>query len=221
MPTRHVARQGDTVISLSEAYGFFVDTIWHDPGNADLRERRPDMNVLMPGDTLVIPDKRARIEKRATGARHSFRRKGIPAFLRLQLYDLHTPRANQPYELTVDGVTRKGTTNGEGILEEYVLALAKSGELVVGEDRLRIQLQFGHLDPADELTGVQKRLNNLGYDCGDAAGELDEATRTALWRFQREHGLAETGEPDAETRRLLEKIHGNPFSYPEPAGDAV
>jgi putative peptidoglycan binding protein len=221
MPIRHVAQQGDSVISLSETHGFFADTIWNDPGNANLRERRADMNVLMPGDTVVIPDKRPRVEKRATGARHSFRRKGVPAFFRLQVYDMHIPRANQPYELTVDGVTRKGTTNGEGILEEYVPPLAKSGELIIGEDRFRIQLQFGHLDPSDEITGVQKRLNNLGYDCGEAGGELDELTKTALWRFQREHGLPETGEPDAETLQLLDTIHSKPFSYPEPADGAV
>jgi hypothetical protein len=69
---------------------------------------------------VVIPDKRLRLEKRATGAKYTFRRKGIPALFRLQVYDMHIPRSNQSYKLTVDGVAHSGTTDGQGILEQYV-----------------------------------------------------------------------------------------------------
>src|SRR5258708_29736807 len=100
MAVRHTVQQGESVISLSEQYGLFAETIWDDPANAALRKNRPDMNVLLPGDVVVIPDKRPRLEKRETGARHKFRRKGIPALFRLQVYDMHHPRATQNYTLT-------------------------------------------------------------------------------------------------------------------------
>ena len=127
MPINHTVCQGDSVISLSETHGLFAVTIWNDPGNAGLRQKRTDMNVLMPGDVVVIPDKRPRLEKRPTGQTHRFRRKGIPAIFRFQIFDMHIPRANQHYTLTVDGVELKGTTDGSGILEEYIPAQAKEG----------------------------------------------------------------------------------------------
>jgi Putative peptidoglycan binding domain/LysM domain len=217
MPVSYTIQQGDSVISLSESYGLFADTIWNDAANSDLRQLRPDMNVLMPGDVVVIPDKRPRMEKRAAGAKYSFRRKGIPALFRLQVYDMHLPRANQSYTLTVDGVQYTGTSDSQGIVEQFVPALSKTGELVIGEDNFRIPLLFGDLDPSSELTGIQKRLNNMGYDCGDAGGELNEQTQSALTRFQREHGLPEGGEADSATIQLIEKIHDDPYAY---AGDS-
>lgn len=213
MPINHLVQQGDSIISLSQAYGLFADTIWDDAANAALRQRRADMNTLLPGDTVVIPDKKLRSEKRATGATHTFRRKGIPALLRLQVFDMHIPRANQPYVLTIDGVPIEGQSDGQGIVEQHISALAKAGELVIGEDQLRLVLNFGHLNPLEDLSGQQQRLNNLGYHCGEADGELNEDTRRALRRFQREHGLAESGEADAQTRDKLQQIHDAPNTY--------
>jgi N-acetylmuramoyl-L-alanine amidase len=221
MPVSHTVEQGDSVISLSDKYGLFATTIWDDAANSALRQRRPDMNVLLPGDVVVIPDKRPRMEKRPTGAKHVFRRKGIPALFRLQVYDMHIPRANQHYELIVDGVSHVGITDSKGIIEQYVSALSKLGELTIGEDKFHVQLLFGHLDPSSELIGVQNRLNNLGYDCGEADGTLNEQTKSALMRFQREHSLKETGEVDAATRGLIDKIHNDPYTYADATGGAA
>lgn len=213
MPINHLVQQGDSIISLSQAYGLFADTIWHDGANAALRKLRPDMNTLMPGDVVVIPDKKQRTEKRAAGATHTFRRKGIPALFRLQVFDMHIPRANQAYVLTIDGVPLEGQSDAQGIVEQFIPALAKTGELVIGEDELRLALDFGHLDPLDEVSGQQQRLNNLGYTCGEANGELNEDTQRALRQFQREHGLPESGEADARTQDLLKQIHDAPNTY--------
>jgi N-acetylmuramoyl-L-alanine amidase len=123
MPINHTVCQGDSVISLSETHGLFAVTIWNDPGNTGLRQKRTDMNVLMPGEVVVIPDKRPRLEKRPTGQAHRFRRKGIHD---IPLSDLTcTSRAPLHYTLTVDGVELKGTTDGSGILEQYIPAQAK------------------------------------------------------------------------------------------------
>ena len=100
MPVQCVIQDGDSVIKLSEQYGFAAETIWSDSANASLKKSRPDMNVLVPGDVVVIPDKKVKQEKRPTGKRHKFRRKGIPALFRLQLFDGDSPRKNQDYQLT-------------------------------------------------------------------------------------------------------------------------
>ena len=215
MPINHTVCQGDSVISLSETHGLFAVTIWNDPGNTGLRQKRADMNVLMPGDVVVIPDKRQRLEKRPTGQTHRFRRKGIPAIFRFQIFDMHIPRASQHYTLTVDGVELRGTTDGSGILEQYIPAQAKEGKLVIGDDKFQLNFQFGYLDPVNELSGIQKRLNNLGYDCGTEDGTLNDATTQALLAFQRASDLPRTGEADAATKKKLEEIHDAPYKYPE------
>jgi Putative peptidoglycan binding domain len=218
MPINHTVEDGDSVISLSEEHGLFALTIWDHPANAGLRQQRTDMNVLMPGDVVFVPDKRIKLEKRPTGARHRFRRKGIPALFRLQVFDVRIPRRNEKYILTVDGIEIKGTTDNEGILEHYIPAQARQGELVIGEDEFRLTLQFGYLDPLNEISGIQKRLANMGYDCGEPDGTLNEATKQALIEFQRDNELERTGELDAATKDKLLEVHDNPYLYPEEDG---
>jgi hypothetical protein len=104
MPTRHRVKPGEGTTSISELYGFSDQTIWSHPDNADLRARRSDMNALMPGDELVIPDKVAKEVDRPAGASHTFKRKGIPAKYRVQLVSRGKPLANRPYELLIDDV---------------------------------------------------------------------------------------------------------------------
>ncbi|MGO4781865.1 peptidoglycan-binding protein, partial [Lysobacter sp. 2RAB21] len=56
-------------------------------------------------------------------------------------------------------------------------------------------------------SGLQHRLNNLGFDCGGEDGDIGDATRDALLRFQRAQGLAESGEADEDTRARLDALH--------------
>ena len=215
MPIRHVIEQGDSVIQLSEEHGLFAQTIWDDPANADLKARRKNMNILLPGDVVVIPDIRPKGERVETLQHHRFRRKGIPAIFRLQVFNIEEPRANQDYVLDIDGVAQEGTTDEQGILEVYLPPDAEKGKLVIGPDRFFLKMQFGHLDPISELVGVQKRLNNLGYDCGEADGELNADTKAALKAFQRRFDLAVTGEPDEATLQKLEEVYDRTNTFPE------
>lgn len=207
MPIRHTIKQGDSVIRLADIHGLYSATIWNDPANAELTAQRKDMNELLPGDVVVVPDKTPKQVPAATGKTHVFRRKGIPALYRLRLFDVDQPRANQAYTLTVDGTRYEGTTDADGLLEQYVPATARAGELVIGLDSLTIELDFGHLDPITALSGVQKRLNNLGYFCGTPDGSLNDDTVIALCDFQIRFGLEETGEADEPTIAKLAEIH--------------
>jgi Putative peptidoglycan binding domain len=214
MPTEHEVEEGDSVISLSEEYGFFANTIWNDPDNAELKKKRKDMNILMPGDVVVIREKRLKEVEKPTAKQHVFRRKGIPALYRLQVFDVEKPRANQQYRLTVDGQLYEGRTDAHGVLQQYIPANSRDGELVIGPDEFRALLQFGYLDPINELSGVQKRLNNIGYDCGEADGQLNPQTKSALRDFQRRFELPQTGEPDESTLAQLEELHDYPTEFP-------
>ena len=219
MPIKYTIRQGDSIVDVAYRNGFFADTVWEHPDNAELRERRRNKNILMPGDVLTIPDKREKEESAVTGKRHRYRIKGIPAVLRLQLFDGdELPRANQTYKVTIRGpgyeTPFEGVTDGEGILKMAVPPSATEGDLVIGPDQLRIKLRLGHLDPIEELSGVQKRLNNLGFSCGEPDGKLNPATRRALAAFQIRFGLPETGEIDDVTRAKIGSMHDAPSEFP-------
>ncbi len=59
-----------------------------------------------------------------------------------------------------------------------------------------IFFKLAHLDPLNTIEGIQDRLNNLGYSCGEEHGEIGEQTAAALREFQAEHGLPESGNVD-------------------------
>jgi hypothetical protein len=216
MPVNHEVEEGESVISLSEEYGFFAHTIWDDPDNAELKKKRNDMNILMPGDIVAIRDLRLKEVEKPTAKQHVFRRKGVPALYRLQLFDIERPRANQKYRLTVDGTLYEGRTDEHGVLQEHLPTNSKEGELLIGPDNYRLVIRFGYLDPINEISGAQKRLNNLGYNCGEANGDLNEATKAALAGFQRRFELELTGQLDQKTLDKLEEIHDRTKEFPQP-----
>jgi hypothetical protein len=213
LPQNHLVAEGDSATSLAEQFGFFADTIWQDPGNAALRNIRPDMDILMPGDIVVIPDLRSKVESKPVDQKYKFRRKGVPAFFRMQLLDADSPVANQDYTLVVDGKQYTGVTDAQGLIEAWVRPGAKQGTLTVG-DSLEITIMFGGLDPADSVAGIQKRLANLGFYSGTASGQLDDATKAALRQFQERNSLPVTGEPDQATKDKLRDTNDTGTALP-------
>lgn len=211
MPKVHDVQPGEGISSLGEKYGLSPDAIWSHPDNADLKSRRPDGNVLLPGDRLTIPDKQMKTVSVATGRVHRFRRLGVPAKLRLQLVLNDKPRADEEYRLEVGGRVIEGRTDADGVLEAPVPPQAREARLLLGPapDAQEIRLQLGRLDPHAEVTGVQNRLVNLGHLDGPPSGAWDKPTRRALRAFQRKSGLPVTGEADEATRAKLSEIHDN------------
>jgi putative peptidoglycan binding protein len=207
----YVVVEGDCMESIAAAAGFLWTTIWNHPQNAALKKARVTQNVLLPGDRLYIPDKNLKVVERPTDQRHRFVRKGLPCKLRLCLKWLDEPRRNAPYVLDIDGTLHNGTTDDEGCIEVLIPPQAASGRLTVGADPVCQQvytLDLGGLDPITETVGIQKRLRNLGFHC-EPTGEMDDATASAIARFQKKHALEPTGELDASTIDKLKSRHGS------------
>lgn len=220
MTKKLTVRKGDGITRIAFKYGHFPETIWNDPANAELKQGRSHMDVLLAGDKVVVPDLRMNSIAGATDMRHRFKRKGVPAKFRLQLFVGEEPRANEHYRIDIDGKLKEGTTDGEGVLEEIVSPGALKALLIIGEEEARYELTFGHLDPPTELSGLQNRLANLGYDVGSADGVMGKRCKAALEEFQQVAGLEVTGEADQATVDELVRVHdleGAPPEYEEEA----
>ncbi len=213
----YTVKQGDSTVSLSERHGLFAHSIWDHPANQKLATRRSNMNELLPGDEIFIPELQTKRHKVAAGKFHKFRRKGIPAKLVLQIAYLGIPRAEQEYVLEVQGQTIEGVTDDRGVLEAFVPPQAREGVVVIGPDRFELTVRFGHQDPHDEFSGIQGRLRNLGYLTEDPSGTLDPPTRAAIVDFETRHGLTTTGKPSAEMIDVLSDYHGGRQSFPSKA----
>ena len=209
MPKSHTVRQGECFSSIAFEHGFFASTLWKHADNKTLRRKRGQMNLLSEGDVVSIPDLEQRTKQCATGSSHKFRRKGVPAVLRLRVQELGEPIANAPFELHLDGEILKGETDDNGDLEIGIPPSATRGRLLVGEgDSAReYELDLGHIDPIEELTGVQGRLANLGFDPGPIDGVAGPKLKAAIERFQALNDLEVTGEVDDTTRSELEAQH--------------
>jgi hypothetical protein len=197
----YVVRQGDCISSIAEKHSLFWQTVWDHANNTELRERRSDPNALYPGDVVYVPDKRKKEESGSTEIRHRFRKKGVPATLRVILEDNDVPIANEPYVLDVDGQIYAGRTGADGLLEVRISPTAKLGKITLGD--LVYELDMGAMDPLDENTGAQARLQNLGFYDGELDGVIGSETREAIASFQRAVGLNVTSELDTDTRKKL------------------
>ncbi len=206
MPIEHKVKQGDCMYSISEEFGFSDPlTILDAPENASFKETHTDLHLLTPGALLVIPDKEWHTI--ATGSEHRFAVKAKAVVsLPLQLQDADdSSRGSLRYKLVVAGQTFEGETDGDGVLEHEIDRRETKGELTVWHDPdspeafLVYELEIGHLDPVEAVTGQQARLNNLGYDVGAVDGEAGERTENAVRWFQIGQDIDVTGELDSDT----------------------
>jgi len=208
-PQTHVVQQGECMSSIAFEYGFFWETLWLAPENSALKESRESPFVLRPGDVVHIPDPRQKQVAAVTGVRHVFRRKGVPALLRLRLLDQGKPLASLAYVLTWAGREITGTTDSEGKLEVYVPPDMPAATLRVGEgdEEYLYELAPRTLNPSRDVDGIQARLSNLGYYRGPINGQLDAATVAAIEQFQRQQSLEITGQADETTATALMDAH--------------
>jgi N-acetylmuramoyl-L-alanine amidase len=207
----YIVEPGDCLSSIAFEYGLDWRTLWHLPANSELRNKRKDPNVLLPGDRLYVPPLQPKEVDAVTDRKHKFVRKGVPEKLKLVLLDVdRKPRRNLRYRLTIDRQPYKtGQSDRQGVIELSIPPNAKSGELVVtdGEGEEFFPLKLGYLDPINSVAGVQGRLRDQGYNCGPVDGIMGPRTRAAISSFQEDQRLPVTGDLDDDTRTKLHQVH--------------
>jgi hypothetical protein len=204
----HIVQQGECISSIARHYGFYWKRLWDDPANHALRLKRKNPNVLFPEDVLIIPEKDIKEFDRSTEKRHPFRVKGGHVKLRVRLLAAGKSIANEQYTLKIEGDTLNGTTDSTGLLEKIIPSEAQEATLLLGKEKTIVLLEVGHLNPLSEITGVQARLNNLGFHCGAVDGVLGPLAKSAVITFQETYSLKMTGQPDGPTRDKLKELYG-------------
>lgn len=218
MATTHTVEQGETMISIALAHGFSDwKKVWEHEGNAGLRDEREDPQVLHPGDEVSIPELEVKRVELETDTVHYFVRKTPTAPFSLTLLDeFGDPRAGCRYLLEVEELEFEQTVPDDGVISHELPVTAQVGVLTVfldddDEDEelfLEYPIQLGHLDPIEELSGVQARLRLLGYAIAEIDGKASEDTTRAILEFQLQHMEREekdaTGELDDDTRAAIQ-----------------
>jgi len=211
----HEVKQGECAVSLGHHFRMPAEKIWLDGNNRELSEKRPSRHILHPGDSVFVPDLDNESESAATEERHRFRLKFSPAFLRVRVLEEGEPLADLPYRLSIGDQTWEGTTDGEGKVEEQIPPTATDAvlEVDVNGTTQDYVLCLGSLDPLEEVSGIQARLNNLGFDSGPVDGISGPRTRAAVMAFQKERkedhpDMMVDGIVGPQTRRHLKEVYG-------------
>jgi LysM repeat protein len=206
----HTVKQGDTISSIAEQYGFAKwETIWNHGNNGEIKGLRKNPHILFPGDSVFVPDKAVRADSAPTTRLNLFQVKLGKLDLNLQVKDLNDrPVSNATVVLEVEGaIVPPHKTDGDGKTSSRIKRSAKKGAFVL-KGKVEAELRIGALDPVEKQSGQVARLNNLGYGAGDPESPDPESFRSAVEEFQCDNGIKVTGVCDGATQSKLESVHG-------------
>lgn len=207
----YVAHARDCILSIAHAFGLPWEKVWNDPQNAQLQAERKDPRVLMPGDKVFVPKIKPRVESKSTDQKHKFIAKRKLVKLRLHFYDEGKPLKDLSYKATIEGRILQGSADGDGLVELKIPASAFAGTIVLDDGNVSYQFELvmGALNPRDSISGMQMRLNNLGFSCGAVDGVFGSKTRRAMRTFQKLKELPLTDQPNQATFDKLLQVHGS------------
>lgn len=206
---KHTVIQGESILTLAHLYGVSWQSIWDHPDNTNLKNKRHEPAVLLPGDLVMIPDKKEMLRSANTHKINKFQYspKPAPVYISLVLTDADDQiLTNTEYIIKYNDTQKEGKTDSNGILNERIPA--DINEVILEVNNTEIILKTGQMDPLDTVAGLQKRLENLGYSPGDIDGDQGEYTKSALSSFQSDNGLEISGEYDDATKGKLKTIYG-------------
>jgi N-acetylmuramoyl-L-alanine amidase len=194
----YVIKQGDYLAALAHKFDFDADSIWNHDKNADLREARPNPNILSPTDMLYIPDQ---VDKEpnwlalTTGTTNTFVSDAPTVTITIRFAD--DDLANQAYTVVELPDLTGLTTGDDGTASFPILVTLASFTIEFTRSGATFPIFVGHLDPIDTLSGVAQRLQNLGYlGSQPDDGQLDvNAVRAGLRLFKAHQ--QDDGAPDS------------------------
>jgi hypothetical protein len=187
----YVVKQGDYLLKIANALGFSADSAWSDDSNSALRALRPDPNILFPGDVLQVPDANS------------------PAPTSLNTGSANNFASNVPTApLTVKFVGPVDAFQVPVSFDTVTITFTDSGDTCV--------LSIGGMDPVNTLSGIFKRLQNLGYIGQDVTFDPSalDGLRAGLLMLKASQPAGDSPPPSAPP------ASAPPASTPPPASSA-
>ncbi|MEZ5511992.1 MAG: peptidoglycan-binding protein [Gammaproteobacteria bacterium] len=217
MATQHTVKQGENLGKIAKQYkiGDWKDIYLH-PSNADFRKKRPNPNIICPGDVIFIPEKKGQTVTVRTGSSHRFVVCRAYQELKLKLVDDNLnplPNIKACYDLGQGEQT--AATDRLGMLTIQVAdpdLQTLSLKLYADEDPETpshyYDVKLSYLDAADSLAGLQGRLNALGFDCGVVDGIYGKQTKAGISGYQKHKGMVVDGQASAAVYAAVAKDYG-------------
>ncbi len=212
----HTVSQGECLSQIARSYGFdHWRPIYDHAENGEFRQLRPNPNLIHPGDQIVIPELDPGGVSVGTEKAHTFELEVERTLLAIVVKDVKDKAvAGKKYRLTIAPLPPlEGKTAGDGRIEHEVPADGSAGTLEVflhgeSEPPLLWRLRIGELDPLEQISGYQARLNNLAYDSGPVDGIHGPLTDAAVRRFQTTQQIGVDGIVGPQTRGKLKDVYG-------------
>lgn len=211
----YVIRQGDYLTKIAHTMGFDADTIWNHAKNEPLRNKRPNKDLLYPGDILWVPDAaehRRLVIRAGSDNRYVARVPGVYVAVKVTIGG--EPLVEEPFRILGLGEPIEGVTDEKGYIRAGVPVHVREIEVYLPELDRTLRLRVGDLDPVDTVSGIKKRLMHLGYyqpsrvGVENAAADGD-ALVSALKSFQSDKGLEPNGKLNEDTAKALTGDHGS------------
>lgn len=210
-PRAYVVRQGDFLSRLAHELGFDAEEAWNDPKNGDLKKKRPNPDMLVPGDVVYFSPKDREWQAVSLGTSKKFEARAPLVTITLCFKHGDKALANEPYLL--EGISGEpGTTKGDGTLSLKVPMTTRSFVVYLVARGEAHEVKLGYLDPPETPTGAQMRLAALGVFGRTGGRELVMATEhlaAGVRLFQRMNGLDMTGVLDEATTQKLVEVYGS------------
>ncbi|MBN1960739.1 MAG: peptidoglycan-binding protein [Deltaproteobacteria bacterium] len=230
MGTTYIVKQGDYLAKIAQKNGYHNwRTIYNHKDNTSFRQKRPNPNILLAGDKLILPDKILKEVSCQTEKRHTFRLKTEKIKLKIVLKDMAGKGISYKKYLLETSTKTYERTQAEdlflarkGIVEETLSLEEDNLKLKVWLDEMESdeqnnddqphfewEIKLGDLDPLEEISGIKARLNNLGFTCGEVDNNKDEHLTKAIENFQTWHSIKPSGKLDLPTQKKIAEQHGS------------
>lgn len=227
----YTVAEGDRMSKIAHEHGYKDYHALYMAQPEAFRKKRPNPEILMPGDTIVLPEKVEEKHSAKDRKAHTYEEDTALPEVRVVLRVGDAPLAGKSFYVTPDPAVTGSTgattgvvkSDGDGALKFHVEPGTKKVTLVCLDPAapFTFVLRLGELRPIAEPGGVEQRLDNLGYRVpaappaapsgSDAEKKAKEAHERliakAVARFQEDRKKTADGKVDGDLKKLLTKAH--------------
>ena len=215
----YIVKQGESLSLIAAKFGVKWKDIYDHPENAEFKTKRPNPNIIFPGDKLKVPEPKTKQESLNLNKTNTFKMKAPKNKLKLALLGKdRKPMGEVEYKISLGkgntGKVIEGKTDSNGNIDELVdrnIQVAQVEVFNQGKDSppITISVNLHKLDPITTETGVQSRLKNLGYYHGKIDGQIGDMSKASFEEFQSSNDLVVDGWLHKKSLKKLQEVYKN------------